>query len=229
MATDHKNPSSLSSVFGWWRCFCKAPLLYPVHRPKPLATAASSEDATEVTKQTLTGEPCEPIGSSEGCEKRWLMVTNFQTCLAKPSFMYANYFKNIIFSIFSIFIDNKDTENCNCNVSMWRSPTEPSRDSQHSGGQYVLLRIFSVMLPAYSWNGAVNISISLNTCFKQFWQRGFRSDTALSASVSERLGTGFYGGQRGGDLTSEAPCREPLSEGHRHPSCRGNKNNREQG
>lgn len=118
---------------------------------------------------------------------------------------------------------------------MWDSPTQRSRDSQHSGGQYVLLRIFSVMLPAYSWNGAVNISIYLNTCFQTIQgprrEHGFKSDTALSASVSQRLrlGTGFYGGQRGGDLTSEAPCREPLSEGHRHPSCRGNKNNREQG
>lgn len=77
--------------------FCKAPLIYPVHQPKPLATAASSEDATEVTKQTLTEETSEPMGSSEGCEKRWLMVTNCQKCLAKPSFMYASYFKNIIF------------------------------------------------------------------------------------------------------------------------------------
>lgn len=83
------------------------------------------------------------------------------------------------------------------------------------------------MLPAYSWNGAVNISIYLNTCFKQFQVLG--DSMALNLTLLGRGSTGFYGGQHGGDLTSEAPCREPLSEGHRHPSCRGNKNNREQG
>lgn len=29
--------------------------------------------------------------------------------------------------------------------------------------------------------------------------------------------------ESGGGLTSEAPCRDPPSEGHRHPSCRPNK------